>query len=97
MLFRSELDDISEVLMAGAFGNYIKGESAIRMGLIPEFPLEKVKFIGNAAASGAKMALMSREARKTAEHIARNTEYRELAVDMNFQTEFVEAMMFPEE
>lgn len=92
-----ELDDISEVLMAGAFGNYIKGESAIRMGLIPEFPLEKVKFIGNAAASGAKMALMSREARKTAEQIARNTEYRELAVDMNFQTEFVEAMMFPEE
>jgi len=91
-----ELDDISEVFMAGAFGNYIQKESAIRMGLIPDFPLEKVEFIGNAAASGSKMALMSKEARKTAEQIARNTEYAELAVDMNFQNEFVEAMMFPE-
>ena len=91
-----ELDDISEVLMAGAFGNYIQKESAQRMGLIPNFPLEKVKFIGNAAASGAKMALMSREARKTAERISKNTEYTELAVDMNFQNEFIDAMMFPE-
>ncbi|MFC1714926.1 ASKHA domain-containing protein [Candidatus Poribacteria bacterium] len=91
-----QLDDISEVLMAGAFGNYIQKESAIRMGLIPDFPLEKVKFIGNAAASGAKMALMSREARKTAEKISKNTEYTELAVDMNFQNEFIDAMMFPE-
>ncbi len=92
-----QLDDISEVLMAGAFGNYIQKESAIRMGLIPNFPLEKVKFIGNAAASGAKMALMSRESRKTAERISKNTEYTELAVDMNFQNEFIDAMMFPEE
>jgi len=92
-----ELDDISEVLMAGAFGNYIKKENAIRMGLLPEFPPEKVKFIGNAAASGAKMALMSREARKTAEHISKNTEYTELAVDMNFQNEFIDGMIFPEE
>lgn len=91
-----QLDDISEVFMAGAFGNYIQKESAIRMGLIPDFPLEKVKFIGNAAASGAKMALMSREARKTAEQISKNTEYTELAVDMNFQNEFIDAMTFPE-
>ncbi len=91
-----QIDDITEVLMAGAFGNYIKKESAIRMGLILDFPLEKVKFIGNAAASGAKMALMSREARKTAEQISKNTEYTELAVDMNFQNEFIDAMMFPE-
>ena len=91
-----QMEDISEVLMAGAFGNYIKKESAIRMGLLLDFPLEKVKFIGNAAASGAKMALMSREARKTAEQISKNTEYTELAVDMNFQNEFIDAMMFPE-
>ena len=91
-----QIDDITEVLLAGAFGNYIKKESAIRMGLLLDFPLEKVKFIGNAAASGAKMALMSREARKTAEQISKNTEYTELAVDMNFQNEFIDAMMFPE-
>lgn len=89
-----KVEDISEVLLAGAFGNYIQRESAIRLGLIPDFPLEKVKFIGNAAAGGAKMALMSREARKTSKQISKKTEYIELAVDMNFQNEFVEAMMF---
>ena len=91
-----ELDDISEVLMAGAFGNYIRGENAIRLGLIPDFPLEKVNFIGNAAAVGAKMALMSREARENARRISENTEYVELAMDANFQNEFMEAMTFPE-
>ncbi|MGQ9609101.1 MAG: ASKHA domain-containing protein [bacterium] len=90
------LDDISEVLLAGAFGNYIRKENAIRMGLIPEFPLEKVKFIGNAAAVGAKMALMSKEARDEAVLISKTTEYVELATDPEFQNEFMEAMMFPQ-
>ena len=89
-------DDISEVLLAGAFGNYIQKENAIRMGLIPDFPLDKVRFIGNAAAKGAEMALMSREARETTKRISKNTEHIELAMDMNFQNEFMEAMSFPE-
>jgi uncharacterized 2Fe-2S/4Fe-4S cluster protein (DUF4445 family) len=91
-----EMDDISEVLMAGAFGNYIQKEKAIRLGLIPKLPMDKVKFIGNAAAVGAKMALMSREAREKARWISENVEYVELAVDPNFQNKFMEAMMFPE-
>jgi uncharacterized 2Fe-2S/4Fe-4S cluster protein (DUF4445 family) len=90
-----KLDDISEVLMAGAFGNYIKKENAIRLGLIPNFPLDKVKFIGNAAAAGAKMALMSKEAREEGIRIARFAEYIELATDPNFQNEFMDAMTFP--
>lgn len=90
-------DDISEVLLAGAFGNYIRKENAIRLGLIPDFPLEKVKFVGNAAAMGAKMALVSRKAREEAEKISANTEYVELAMDANFQNEFIDAMTFPEE
>jgi len=89
------LDDVSEVLMAGAFGNYIRKENAIRLGLIPDFPLEKVKFIGNAAAAGAKMALMSKEAREEAMQIANFSEYVELATDPNFQNEFMDAMTFP--
>jgi len=89
-------EDISEVLLAGAFGNYIRKENAIRMGLIPEFPLDKVNFIGNAAAVGAKMALISREAREDAKRISESTDYIELAMDANFQDEFVEAMSFPE-
>jgi uncharacterized 2Fe-2S/4Fe-4S cluster protein (DUF4445 family) len=92
-----EPDDISEVLLAGAFGNYIRKENAIRLGLIPDFPLDKVRFIGNAAAIGAKMALVSREARKDAERISENTEYIELAMSVDFQNEFMEAMSFPEQ
>ncbi len=92
-----KLEDISEVLLAGAFGNYIRKENAIRMGLIPKFPLEKVKFIGNAAAVGAKMALMSKEARDEAVLISKTTEYVELATDPDFQNEFMEAMMFPQD
>jgi len=91
-----KLEDISEVLLAGAFGNYIKKESAIRLGLIPNFPLDKVHFIGNAAAAGSKMALMSKEAREEAVLISKSTEYVELATDPNFQNEFMEAMMFPD-
>jgi uncharacterized 2Fe-2S/4Fe-4S cluster protein (DUF4445 family) len=83
------------VLLAGAFGNYIRKENAIRLGLLPDFPLDKVRFIGNAAAAGAKMALMSREAREESKRISANTEYVELAVDPDFQNEFIEAMMFP--
>ena len=90
-----KLEDISEVLLAGAFGNYIKKENAIRLGLIPNFPLDKVHFIGNAAEAGAKMALMSKEAREEAVRISKGTEYVELATDPNFQNEFMEAMMFP--
>lgn len=89
------LDDVDEVLLAGAFGNYIKKENAIRIGLIPDFPLDKVHFIGNAAAVGSKMALMSKEAREEAVKISKSTEYIELATDPNFQNEFMEAMMFP--
>jgi len=92
-----KIGDISEVLLAGAFGNYIRKENAIRMGLIPEFPLDKVRFIGNAASVGAKMALMSKEARDDAIRISKNTEYVELATDPEFQNEFMEAMIFPEE
>lgn len=91
-----KLNDISEVLLAGAFGNYIRKENAIRMGLIPEFPPERVKFVGNAAAVGAKMALMSKEARDEAVLISKTTEYVELATDPEFQNEFMEAMMFPQ-
>jgi uncharacterized 2Fe-2S/4Fe-4S cluster protein (DUF4445 family) len=92
-----KLEDVSEVFMAGAFGNYIRKENAIRLGLLPDFPLDRVLSIGNAAAAGAKMALMSKEAREEAVRISRFVEYVELATDKNFQNEFMDAMMFPNE
>ena len=87
-------EDLQQVLLAGAFGNYIRRESAIRMGLLPNVPLDKVHFIGNAAASGASMILLSGECRKLASEIAARVRYVEIAHEPEFQTIFAEAMMF---
>ncbi|MCK4248388.1 MAG: DUF4445 domain-containing protein, partial [Candidatus Omnitrophica bacterium] len=89
-----DYDDIKEVLLAGAFGNYIRKDSAVGIGLIPEQLKNKIKFIGNAAFAGAKMALISTKMMRRAEKIADKTEYIELSNRTDFQEEFAKAMMF---
>ena len=89
-------DDIKEILLAGAFGNFIRREQAKRIGLLPDIPKERIKFIGNAAGEGAKMVLLAKELRKEACEISKNTEYIELAMRKDFQNEFTDAMFFPE-
>jgi len=88
--------DLDEILLAGAFGNYLDRVSARRIGLIPPVPIENVRFVGNAASAGAQMAVVSREARRKAEKIAREARHIELSVRPDFQEEFMEAMFFPE-
>ncbi|HHV62450.1 MAG TPA: DUF4445 domain-containing protein [Firmicutes bacterium] len=87
--------DISEVLLAGAFGNYLRKESARAVGLIPGVPLERVRGVGNAAGTGAKMALLSKEQVMAAEALASRVEYIELGSHPRFQEEFAKAMFFP--
>ncbi len=86
---------ISKVYMAGAFGSYIERESAIRIGMIPEFSLGSIEQVGNAAGTGARMVLLSRLARKEAQEMQGTIEYVELATDPDYQKAYVEAMMFP--
>ncbi|AQT69028.1 Na(+)-translocating NADH-quinone reductase subunit F [Anaerohalosphaera lusitana] len=86
--------DVEQVLVAGAFGNYIRKESALGIGLLPPVDLHKVHFVGNAASSGAQMALISCSARKTASQTCEKIEYVELAMEMEFQMLFAEALMF---
>lgn len=88
--------DLDAVLLAGAFGNYIRRENAIRIGLLPDLPLQKVKFIGNAASLGAKLTLTNEEAREKAQAIAGKAEHIDLSTDPMFQMAFGMAMMFPE-
>jgi len=88
-------EDIEEVLLAGAFGNYIRREQAKLLGLLPDIPTEKIKFIGNAAGIGAKMVLIAKQLRKEADEISTKTRYIELAVRSDFQKIFTEAMFFP--
>jgi uncharacterized 2Fe-2S/4Fe-4S cluster protein (DUF4445 family) len=86
--------DIKQVLLAGAFGNYIRRESALRIGLLPNLPLERIHFVGNAAVSGAEILLISRECRTQAKKLARKIEYVEIAHQPDFQEVFAESMTF---
>ena len=89
--------DIRSVLLAGGFGNFIRRNHAQRIGLLPKgIDHERIVYVGNASISGAKWALLSTNARKRAEALARQTQHIDLSRDLDFQTEFVEAMIFPE-
>ena len=90
-----EAGDISKVFMAGAFGTYVDSQSAGVIGMYPDIPLSRVQFVGNAAGSGARMALMSIDMRERAEEISEKVQYIELGADSNFQNEFLNATYLP--
>lgn len=92
----ASVDDLAEIMLAGAFGNYIRVESAIRIGLIPDIGVEKVSSIGNAAGAGSRLALLCEQERALAEKLALDAEHLELAVSSDYQMELMEQMMFPE-
>jgi uncharacterized 2Fe-2S/4Fe-4S cluster protein (DUF4445 family) len=88
-------DAIAELMLAGGFGNYLSIRSARRMGLIPALPLERIRYVGNAAALGAQLALLSEAERARADEIAGRIEHVALAAHPDFQDIFVDAMNFP--
>lgn len=93
-----ELDDVEHVLVAGAFGNYIRCENAQRIGLLPHaLAPSKLAFVGNTSLSGAHHAALSLGARERAETLARQTHHVDLSLDPHFHEAYVEAMFFPEE
>lgn len=91
------VEDLDRVLIAGAFGSYINPQNAKFIGLVPEVPIEKIKFVGNTAITGAKMALTSKKARETVEMLLRKVRYLELATDPDFNQEFRKATFIPHE
>ncbi len=89
-------DEVSELMLAGGFGNYLGIESALRIGLIPAaLPVSRIRYVGNAAALGAQLALVSEAERERAETVARSIEHVSLAAHPDFQDIFVECMNFP--
>lgn len=88
-------EDLDAILLAGAFGNYLRRESAVAIGLLPPVDVSKVKPIGNAAAAGAKLALLSRSGRARAEALAREAEHIDLARHPDFEEIFMDALNFP--
>jgi uncharacterized 2Fe-2S/4Fe-4S cluster protein (DUF4445 family) len=87
--------DIKKIFLAGAFGNYIRRQSALRIGLLPNVPIDHIQSVGNAASSGAQMALISSRWRNLAADLARKIQYVEIAHDPDFQSTFADSMLFP--
>jgi len=88
--------DIDRIMLAGAFGNYIKKYSALRIGLLPDILEDKIISIGNGAGIGSSIALLSLEQRNSAEICARKVEYVDLAGRAAFQDLYLQAMPFPQ-
>ena len=88
-------DDLSDVLIAGAFGNYMGAGSALRVGLLPDIPEDRVKGVGNAAGAGAVLALISQTERSYACQVAKAAQHIELFRRPEFQNIFAKRMLFP--
>ena len=88
-------DKVEELMLAGGFGNYLSIASALRVGLIPALPPERIRYVGNAAALGAQLCLLSETERARAETVARRIEHVSLAAHPDFERLFVDAMNFP--
>jgi len=89
------VEAVDRVKLAGAFGSQIDPLHALILGLVPDAPLDRVGAAGNAAGTGALIALLSAEARREIERVVRTVEKIETAVEPRFQEHFVEAMAIP--
>jgi uncharacterized 2Fe-2S/4Fe-4S cluster protein (DUF4445 family) len=89
------IERVDRIRLAGAFGSHIDVKYAMVLGLIPDCNLKNVASAGNAAGTGALMALLDRNARSSIEQTVRKIEKIETAVEADFQQHFVEAMAFP--
>jgi uncharacterized 2Fe-2S/4Fe-4S cluster protein (DUF4445 family) len=88
-------EQVAELMLAGGFGNYVSIESAVRIGLIPSLPRERIRYVGNAASLGAQLCVLSETERARADVVARRIEHVSLAAHPDFEEIFVDAMNFP--
>jgi uncharacterized 2Fe-2S/4Fe-4S cluster protein (DUF4445 family) len=86
---------VDRIRLAGAFGAHIDPLHALVLGLVPDCEPERVTSAGNAAGTGARIALLNRAARSEIEHVVRRVEKLETAVEPRFQEHFVGAMGIP--
>jgi len=89
------VDTVDRVVLAGAFGAHISPKHAMVLGMIPDCPLEKVTSAGNAAGTGARIALLNTEARTEIEDTVHKIHKIETAIEPRFQEHFVNASNIP--
>ncbi len=86
--------DVQEVILAGAFGTYLDPANAVRVGILPQVPVSRIRQVGNAAGVGARQILISRAARAEAARLAKRAGYLELTLHPEFQQLFARAMLY---
>jgi len=89
------VDHVDRIRLAGAFGNHIDVKYATILGMIPDCELSQVSSAGNAAGTGARIALLDKASRKTVEELVQRVEKIETAIEPKFQAHFVAAMGIP--
>lgn len=95
LMEKQGIEHVDSIRFAGAFGSFIDPKYAMVLGLIPDCDLEDVKAVGNAAGTGALMALLNRDHRREIEQMVSRIEKIETALEPNFQQLFVDAMAMP--
>lgn len=89
------IDSVERIRLAGAFGSHIDVKYAMVLGMIPDCKLQHVTSAGNAAGTGARIALLDKNSREELELLVRDVEKIETAVEPKFQEHFVDAMAIP--
>ena len=92
-----EIEDIEEILIAGAFGNYMRASSACRIGLLPAELFDRIHMIGNAAGEGAQIAVLNEPEYDRSGGLHERVEFLELAADPAFNDTYVDELMFLDE
>ncbi len=95
LLDRAGIDAVDRIRLAGAFGSHIDPKHAMVLGLVPDCELDKVASAGNAAGTGARIALLNVGARREIEELVGRVEKIETAIEPKFQDYFVDAMAIP--
>ncbi|MBL4751013.1 MAG: DUF4445 domain-containing protein [Amylibacter sp.] len=95
LMDKFEVDTVDRIVLAGAFGAHISPKHAMVLGMIPDCALDKVTSAGNAAGTGARIALLNTEARAEIEETVRNIHKIETAIEPRFQEHFVNASAIP--
>jgi uncharacterized 2Fe-2S/4Fe-4S cluster protein (DUF4445 family) len=92
---QTTVDDLDAVYLAGGFGNFLNIQQAVNIGMLPDVPLEKIRFVGNTSITGAKTVLLSRQALETTEKIAEGMTYFDLMSHPGYMDEFTQANFLP--
>ncbi len=86
---------LEKIYVAGGFGAHLNIEKAIFIGLLPDVPKDRIRFIGNSSLAGARLALLSTHVFHRTEEIANRMTYIELSVHPEFMNEFIAALFLP--